>query len=101
MWRPASCTSARWRVRAKRLVICALSFRKVSAVGLEPVGPSMRTGLTIDQLDIDLNLVAHTPHATFQDIADPQLAADLLCINGFALIGKGGVAGYYKAVGNP
>jgi hypothetical protein len=40
----------------------------------------MSAGLGIDQLHIDLNLLAQPPHAAFEDIANAEIVADLLCV---------------------
>jgi hypothetical protein len=52
----------------------ALTYRK-------PLGPEMRVGLGIDQLDVDADLVARSTDAPFEHIADAQLAADLLRVD--------------------
>ena len=46
-----------------------LRLSEVGAVRLEAVGPDMRGAFRIDELDIHLNLVTGSPHATFDDIA--------------------------------
>lgn len=52
----------------------------------------MAAAFGVDQLDVDLNLLAQPPHAAFQHIANAKLAADLPDIDRFALVGKGGGA---------
>jgi hypothetical protein len=39
------------------------------------------------------------PQATFEHIADPQLAPDLLHVDRAVLVGEGGVAGYTNSQG--
>ena len=52
----------------------ALTFDKVSPIGLEPVGPNVCACLAIDQLDINLAPVPGPPDAALEDVADAQLA---------------------------
>jgi hypothetical protein len=78
----------------------ALCVGEVSAVGLKPVGPNMRAAFRVDQLDVHPNMIAASPYAAFQHIADAEFAADLLHVDRFTLIGKGGAAGDHKASGN-
>ena len=62
-----------------------LGLGKVSTIGFEPVRPHVCAGFAVDQLHIGLNLVTHPPHAAFKDIADAELAGDLLGVDGFPL----------------
>lgn len=78
-----------------------LGLRQVSPVGVEPLRPQMPAGFGVDQLDIHPNLAARSPHAPFEHIADAEFAANLLHIDRFALVGKGGAAGDHKAARNP
>ena len=75
----------------------ALRVRKISAVGLEPVGPNMRTTFGVDQLNIHPNLIASPPYAAFEDIPNAEFAADLLHVDGLTPVGEGRVAGNHKA----
>ena len=59
---------------------------------VEALGPEMIAGLGIDELDVDAHAVAAALHRAFEDIAHVQFAADLLQIDGLALVGEGGVA---------
>ena len=45
----------------------------------------MRASLSIDQLHVNANLVASASYATFNDVANAELTADLLNIDWFAL----------------
>jgi len=45
----------------------------------------MRTAIRVAQLQIHPHLVASSPHAAFEDLADPELAADLLHVDRFTL----------------
>src|SRR6516164_7744589 len=78
----------------------ALGFSQVPPVRLEPVCPNMRAAFGIDELHVDLDLVAGPACAAFDDITDTEFAADLLYVGGFALIGEGSIAGDHKAAGN-
>ena len=60
----------------------------------------MRAAFGIDQLHVDLYLVAEAPHAAFQDITDPKVVADLLHIDRFPFEAEGGAAGDHEAVGD-
>jgi hypothetical protein len=77
-----------------------LGFRKVSPIGFEPIRLHMCASFTVDQLHIGLNLVAHPPHASFEDIADAEFAGDLLGVDGFSLVGERSVAGDHQTAGN-
>jgi len=79
----------------------ALRFRDVRAIGFEPVGPDMGTTFGVDELRVYADLVTRSPHATFEDIAHAEFTPDLLCVSGFSLVGKSGVAGENEAAGNP
>ena len=50
------------------------------------------TSFGVDELDIDAHAVTAALNAALEDIADVQLAADLLQIDGFALVSEGRVA---------
>ncbi len=78
-----------------------LRFGKVCIVGLEPVSPNMRPGFGLDKLYIDSHSITGPPYASFQHVPDTQFAANLFGVNGFALVGEGGVAGDNEAAGNP
>jgi peptide/nickel transport system substrate-binding protein len=59
---------------------------EVTLVEVEPLRPQMRVGLGIDQLGVDANVVTQPSDAAFQYIANAELTADLLCINGLVPI---------------
>ena len=50
------------------------------AVRFDPVGPEMGTVPGVDQLNIDSDLVSGPPHAAFEQMADAELASDLLIL---------------------
>ena len=52
----------------------------------------MHIGLGVDQLSVDANPIAQPPDAAFEHISDTELAADLLGVNAFALIGERSVS---------
>ena len=68
---------------------------------VEPLRPEMTARLGVDQLDIDAHPVSAALNAAFEDIADVQLPADLLQIDGLALVGEGGVAADHDGVPYP
>ena len=78
-----------------------LRFRKVGPIGIKPVGSKVRAVFGVDQLRVHPNLITSAPHAPFEDIADAELAADLSRVDGFALVGKSGIAGDYEAACDP
>jgi hypothetical protein len=51
----------------------------------------MRVGRGIDQLDADADLVTRAPDAPFEQVADAQLSADLLCVDRLVPIGERGI----------
>jgi hypothetical protein len=61
----------------------------------------MGAALGIDQLCVDVNLVASPSHAPLQDIANAELAADLPHIDRFTPVGNGCGVGDHKAARNP
>jgi len=79
----------------------ALRFGEVSALGLESIGPNMRTAFRVDQLNIHPNLIAGPPDAALEDIAGAEVSADLLHVGRLAFISEGPIAGDHEAPGNP
>ena len=67
---------------------------------IEPLGPEMIARFGVDELDIDAHAVSAALDAALEDIADVQLAADLLQIDGLALVGEGGVAPDHERAAN-
>ena len=63
---------------------------------VEALGPEMIASLGVDELDIDPHAVAAALHRTFEHVAHVQFAADLLHVEGLALVGKGGVTGDHE-----
>ena len=55
---------------------------------IEAVGPEVGVGLGVDQLRVGADLVARPTDASFQHIADIQLAADLLRVDWLVLISE-------------
>ena len=53
----------------------------------------MAAGGDIDELGGDAHVIAILAHAAFDDVADAEFFADLLQMDGFALVGERGVAG--------
>jgi hypothetical protein len=48
----------------------------------------MCAALRVDQLTGDAHAIAGLAHRAFEDVVDPELAADLLHINRLALVGE-------------
>src|SRR4051794_1077100 len=69
-----------------------LDGENVSEIAVVALGPDMVTGFSLDQLGGDTDAVAGFAHTAFEHITHPQLAPDLLYINGAALVGEGAVA---------
>ena len=61
----------------------------------------MRSGLRIDQLGIDADLLAGALDTSFEDITHAEVAADPLGIDRFAFVGKRGVARDHQAALDP
>ena len=59
---------------------------------VEALGPEMTARFGVDELHVDAHAVAAALEAALEDIADVQLAPDLLQIDGFALVSESGVA---------
>ena len=69
-----------------------LHVEKIGERLVEPFGPKMTAGYGVDELHVDAHAAAAALDAALEDIADVQLAADLLQIDGLPLVGEGGVA---------
>lgn len=54
----------------------------------------------VNELGIDADVVARSPHAPFQDIAHGQLAADLLGADALALLNERGIVLDHEHVRN-
>ncbi len=67
---------------------------------VEPLGPEMTAGLGVDELHVDAHAVSAALNAALEDIADVQLAPDLLQIDGLALVSEGGVAPDHERAAN-
>ncbi len=67
---------------------------------VEPLGPEMIAGFGVDELDVDAHAVSAALNAALEDIADVQLAPDLLQIDGFALVGESRVAPDHERASN-
>src|SRR6516225_2840961 len=65
----------------------------VSQIPVVTLGPEMGTGGCIDQLAADAHPLSGPAQATLEDIADSQVAADLLGVGGFSFVRKCGIAG--------
>ena len=52
---------------------------------VEPLGPEMIAGFGVDELHVDAHAVSAALNAALEDIADVQLAPDLLQVDGLPL----------------
>ena len=62
--------------------------------------PDMAAGGSVQQLGINAHPVIGPAHTPFQNVADAQVAPDLLNIDRSALVGKRGIAGNDKQAGD-
>ena len=67
---------------------------------IEALGPEMRAGLRVDELDVDAQPIAGALNAALQHIPHVQLAPDLLQIDMFSLVGEGSVAPDHERAGD-
>src|ERR1700719_2073645 len=75
----------------------SLCLGQSSSTGLKTICPYVCSSFGSDQLHIDLHLVTRPSHATLEDIANSELATDLLRIDRFALVGEGRMPRDHKA----
>ena len=78
-----------------------LPFYEISPIAFKPIGPKLRAAFRIDQLNIDLNMVAGALHAAIENVAHPELASDLLRTDGFALVSERSHGRDHEAPRNP
>ena len=64
---------------------------------IEPLGPEMIARFGVDELNVDAHAASAALNAALEDIADIQLAPDLLQIDVLALVGEGRVAPDHEA----
>ena len=69
-----------------------MSKRSVKGL-IEPLGPQMIARFGVDQLDVDAHAISAALNAALEDIADVQVAPDLLHVDRLAFVGERGVAG--------
>ena len=67
---------------------------------VEPLRPEMVAALGVDELDIDAHPGAGALNAALEDIANVQLAPDLLQIDALALVGESRVAPDHEGAGD-
>src|SRR5262249_41355293 len=63
---------------------------------VEPLGPKMIAALGVDELNVHAHAGFAALYAALEDLANVQLAADLLQVDGLALVREGGVAPDYE-----
>src|SRR5215510_2405082 len=65
----------------------------IGQVAVVSLSPEMGAGGNIDKLAADAHALPGSAHATFEDIADAKVAANLLEIDRFSFVGECGIAG--------
>jgi len=73
-----------------------LQLEDIVESAVEAVGPEMRVSFGLDQLRGDAHPPAGLANRTFEDIAHPQLAPDLLHFDGLALVGEARITGDHE-----
>src|SRR5215813_4672655 len=73
-----------------------LQVEHVFENAIEAIRPNVTAGHRIDELPGNAHARSTLAHATFEHIAHPQLATDLLHVNGLALVGERRVSGDYE-----
>jgi hypothetical protein len=73
-----------------------LQLKHIAQVTVEPVGPQMHTACRLDQLSGNPYPAAGFAHAALKDISDAELEADLLDVDGLALVGEARIAGDHE-----
>ena len=63
---------------------------------VEALRPEMCARFGVDELSVDAHPILVALHRAFKHVADAKLLADPLCVDAFALVGEGGVAGDYE-----
>ena len=58
-----------------------LQGKQIGGDAVESLRPQMRIGFGVDQLRIDVGLVARALDAPLEDVADTEFAADPLCVD--------------------
>ena len=69
-----------------------LQLEDVLERAVEAIGPEMCAGRRVDELAGDAHPVAGLAHAAFEHVAHAELAADLLHVDGAALVGEARIA---------
>ena len=75
-----------------------LDGEQITDVAIEPLGPSVRVALGVDQLGRDPNLLVRSLDAPLQHVAHAELSANLLAVDRLVPIGERRVARNYKHV---
>src|ERR1700732_2210795 len=78
-----------------------LNGEDIGEVPVIPLGPDVRSGSCVNQLRRDANPVRRFPHAAFQHITYPQLAAHLLHVDCAPLVGEARVPSDDEAAPHP
>jgi hypothetical protein len=69
-------------------VISFWAFTRLARSLFYPIGPELGAAFRIDQLNIDLNMMASALYAAIENVAHPEFAPDLSGSDGFALVGE-------------
>jgi len=84
----------RWRDRPDNaLSHLVLQIEDVAEPTIKPFCPKMCPSGGIDKLSRDADSICRFANATFQHVAHPELASDLLHVDGAPLVGEARVAG--------
>src|SRR5262249_32328985 len=77
-----------FRLQRPRYSLCDLAFddKDITQLSIIRLGPELRTGLGVNQVNIDPHLIACLLDATLDDVCYPKLLRDLSKIARFALI---------------
>ena len=98
--RSARRASAASKLRPKRVREArddlVLHIEEIGDRLIEALGPEVVAGLGVDKLHVDAHPIAAALHATLQNIAHIQVAADLLNIDRFAFEREGRIARDYR-----
>src|SRR5208282_287594 len=78
-----------------------LQLEYVLEAALEAIRPQMSARRRVDELASDAQPIGRLAYATLEQVAHPELAADLLHVDRAALVGKGRVARDYEQPAHP
>src|SRR3984893_13021599 len=79
-----------------RVSYLVLQLEQIGEGAIVPLGHYVMVRVGLDQLHGDAHPTARFAHAAFEDIAHAQFLANLLDVDGLALVGEGRVAGDHR-----